>query len=51
MFFDQLLLDSDLAVLPTRPYPLRPLRREALRTVIQGPAQLAGIAVAEDLVT
>jgi energy-coupling factor transporter ATP-binding protein EcfA2 len=49
-FLDQLLVDSGLAVLPTRPYPLRPLRREALRTVIQGPAQLAGITVSDDLV-
>jgi WD40 repeat protein len=49
-FWDQLLVDADLAVLPTRPYPLRPLRREALPAVIQGPARLAGIAVNEDLV-
>ena len=49
-FLDQLLVDADLAVLPTRPYSLRPLRRDALRAVIQGPARLAGIAVAEDLV-
>ena len=49
-FFDQLLVDTDLAVLPTRPYPLRPLRRDALPAVIQGPAGLAGIVVAEDLV-
>jgi hypothetical protein len=50
-FFDQLLGDTELAVLPARPYPLRPLHREALRTVIEGPAQLAGIGVSEDLVT
>jgi energy-coupling factor transporter ATP-binding protein EcfA2 len=50
-FLDQLLVDSDLAVLPTRTFTLRPLRPEALRTVIQGPAQLAGIAVDDDLVT
>ncbi|MGH3866548.1 MAG: TIR domain-containing protein [Pseudonocardiaceae bacterium] len=49
-FLDQLLVDADLAVLPARPYSLRPLRREALRTVIQGPVRLAGITVAEDLV-
>ncbi|MBV9314373.1 MAG: TIR domain-containing protein [Pseudonocardia sp.] len=49
-FFDPLLVDAELAVLPTRPYPLRPLRREALATVIQGPAQLAGIGVDEELV-
>ncbi|MGH3838831.1 MAG: toll/interleukin-1 receptor domain-containing protein, partial [Pseudonocardiaceae bacterium] len=49
-FLDQLLADADLAVLPTRPYPLRPLHREALRAVIQGPAQLAGINADDDLV-
>jgi WD40 repeat protein/energy-coupling factor transporter ATP-binding protein EcfA2 len=50
-FFNQLLVDIDLAVLPTHIYPLRPLRRDALRAVIEGPARLAGIAVAEDLVS
>ncbi|MGH3770557.1 MAG: TIR domain-containing protein [Pseudonocardiaceae bacterium] len=49
-FFDPLLVDAELAVLPTRPYPLRPLRRDALAAVIQGPARLAGIGVDEDLV-
>ncbi|MBV9012081.1 MAG: PD40 domain-containing protein [Pseudonocardiales bacterium] len=49
-FLDPLLVDPDLAVLPTRPYPLRPLRREALAAVIQGPAHLAGIGVDEELV-
>jgi hypothetical protein len=49
-FLDQLLVDAELAVLPTRTDTLRPLRREALRAVIEGPAQLAGIAVAEDFV-
>src|SRR5437764_1485903 len=34
-FLDQLLVDTGLAVLPTRPYPLRALRREALPGVIQ----------------
>jgi energy-coupling factor transporter ATP-binding protein EcfA2 len=50
-FLDQLLLDSELGTLPTRTYTLRPLRREALRSVIEGPAQLAGIKVGDDLVT
>ncbi len=50
-FLDQLLADSELAVLPTRIHPLRPLRREALRAVIEGPARVAGIDVADDLVT
>jgi WD40 repeat protein/energy-coupling factor transporter ATP-binding protein EcfA2 len=49
-FLDQLLLDADLAVLPTHPFVLRPLHREALRAVIEGPARLAGIGVDEDLV-
>jgi hypothetical protein len=49
-FLDQLLADPDLAVLPTRVHTLRPLRREALRSVIEGLARLAGIGVDEDLV-
>jgi WD40 repeat protein len=49
-FLDQLLSDPDLAALPTRLYPLRPLRREALRTVIERPAQLAGIDMEASLV-
>jgi hypothetical protein len=49
-FVDQLLIDAELAVLPTDTYLLRPLRREALPAVIQGPARLAGIGVDDDLV-
>ena len=49
-FLDQLLIDADLAALPTQPYTLRPLHREALREVIQGPARLAGIEVDDELV-
>jgi WD40 repeat protein len=49
-FLDQLLVVDDLAVLPTHTYTLRPLHREALRAVIEGPARLAGIGVDEDLV-
>jgi len=49
-FLDPLLLDPDLGVLPTRPYPLRPLRREALWAVIEQPARLAGIEVDEGLI-
>jgi hypothetical protein len=49
-FLDQLLADPELAVLPTRMPTLRPLRREALRAVIDGPARLAGIDVDEELV-
>jgi WD40 repeat protein/energy-coupling factor transporter ATP-binding protein EcfA2 len=50
-FLDQLLVDSELEVLPTRMYPLRPLRREALRAVIERPARVAGIDVADELAT
>ncbi len=50
-FLHQLLVDPELAVLPTRTHTLRPLRRDALRGVIEGPAKLAGIAVDDDLVT
>ncbi|MGH8923010.1 MAG: TIR domain-containing protein, partial [Actinomycetes bacterium] len=51
-FLDELLADPELAVLPPpRTMPLRPLHREALRTVIEGPAQQAGIGVDADLMT
>ncbi|MGH3710303.1 MAG: TIR domain-containing protein [Pseudonocardiaceae bacterium] len=51
-FLHQLLVDPELAVLPTpRTHTLRPLRRDALRAVIEGPAKLAGITVDDDLVT
>jgi TIR domain/AAA ATPase domain len=48
-FLAQLLVDSELTILPTSTFTLRPLRRDALRAVIEGPARLAGIGVAEDL--
>ncbi len=50
-FLNQLLTDSDLAGLPTCLHTLRPLHRDALRAVIEGPAKLAGIAVDDELVT
>ncbi|MGH3872112.1 MAG: TIR domain-containing protein [Pseudonocardiaceae bacterium] len=51
-FLDELLADPELAVLPKpRTTTVRPLHREALRAVIEGPAQLAGIGVDADLVT
>jgi WD40 repeat protein len=50
-FLDQLQRDADLGVLPTHLYPLPPLHSEALRSVIEGPAELAGIEVDTDLVT
>ncbi|MGH3885367.1 MAG: TIR domain-containing protein, partial [Pseudonocardiaceae bacterium] len=49
-FLDQLLADPHLAALPTDLFALRPLHREALRLVIEGPAQLVGIGVEAHLV-
>jgi WD40 repeat protein/energy-coupling factor transporter ATP-binding protein EcfA2 len=49
-FLDQLLGDPGLATLSTTIYPLRPLHREALRTVIEKPAQLVGIELDYGLV-
>jgi WD40 repeat protein/energy-coupling factor transporter ATP-binding protein EcfA2 len=51
-FLGQVLAESQLAeLLSDRPYILRPLPRDGLTTVIQRPARLAGITVADDLVT
>jgi WD40 repeat protein len=50
-FLGQLLASPELADLPTRPFPLRPLRREALLTVIEGPARVAGINVHPELMS
>jgi WD40 repeat protein len=50
-FLTQLLVDTELSILPTRTCTLRPLHREALRRVIEEPAQLAGLGVDKDLVT
>jgi WD40 repeat protein len=49
-FLDPLLADPTLAALPTEIFALRPLHRETLHQVIEGPAQLAGITVQADLV-
>ncbi|MGH3801867.1 MAG: toll/interleukin-1 receptor domain-containing protein, partial [Pseudonocardiaceae bacterium] len=49
-FLEQWLADPGLASVATDVYPLRPLHREALRLVIEGPAQLAGIDVEAHLV-
>ena len=49
-FLDQLLSDTALEAIPTHLYPLCPLSRDALRTVIEGPCRLAGIKVDEELV-
>jgi hypothetical protein len=49
-FFDPLLTSPELFALPTRTQTLRPLRPEALRAVIEGPADRAGITIDADLV-
>src|SRR5207248_6222684 len=49
-FLGQLLASPELDDLPTRTFALRPLRREALAPVIEGPARLAGIRVDAELV-
>ncbi|MGI9001604.1 MAG: TIR domain-containing protein [Pseudonocardia sp.] len=49
-FLEQVLASSELAALPVRTFPVRPLRRAALREVIEKPARLAGIEVEADLV-
>jgi hypothetical protein len=49
-FLDPLLANPELAALPTRTQTVRPLRPEALRAVIEGPADRAGIGVDAELV-
>lgn len=49
-FLGRLLASPELADLPARTVTLRPLRREALASVIEGPAELAGIQVEPELV-
>ena len=49
-FLGNILASSELADLPARTFPLRPLRRDALATVIEGPAGLADIRVDPELV-
>ncbi|MEO7193836.1 MAG: TIR domain-containing protein, partial [Pseudonocardiaceae bacterium] len=48
-FLDPLLGQAGLTSLSRTMYPLRPLRREALRAVIEKPAELAGITLDEGL--
>ena len=50
-FLDPIAKDSDLAKLPRRIREVRPLEADALRSVIEEPAKLAGLRVEEDLVT
>jgi WD40 repeat protein len=49
-FLGPLLASPELEELSARTFPLRPLRREALVTVIEGPARLADIEVDPELV-
>jgi WD40 repeat protein len=49
-FLAQVLASPELAGLPTRVFTLRPLHRDALATVIEEPARLAGIGIDEQLV-
>src|SRR5262249_8316334 len=50
-FLVQLQRAPELAALPVRPVDLRPMQLEALAAAIEGPARLAGIGLAEGLVT
>ena len=50
-FLDPLLASPELSVLPTCTQTLRPLQPEALRAVIEGPADRAGIGIPAELVT
>ncbi len=49
-FLERVQVDPDLGGVPTAPYLVGPLRREALRGVIEGPADVAGIAVPDELI-
>jgi hypothetical protein len=49
-FLAQLLESRELAGLQMHPYAMRPLHRQAIPTVIEEPARLAGIGIDEDLV-
>ncbi|MFD0363157.1 TIR domain-containing protein [Nocardia sp. GCM10030253] len=49
-FLDQAVVDPALSPLAIRSYPLLPLRRDALRDVIEEPARVAGLGVDDDLV-
>ena len=50
-FLDPASKDAHLSMLPARIQPLRPLAAEALREVIERPAQVAGLSFDDDLVT
>jgi hypothetical protein len=50
-FRDQWSKDADLSKLPLRPYEVRTLDTEALRSVIEGPAKVAGLRFDDGLVS
>jgi WD40 repeat protein len=50
-FLDPASKDADLSKLPPRIQPLRPLAADALREVIEQPAEVAGLGFDDDLVT
>ena len=50
-YLADLLGSPELLALRMQPFPVRPLGRGALRSVIEGPARIAGIEVDEALVT
>ena len=50
-FLDPLAKDPDLAKLARRIYEIRPLDPDALRSVIEEPASVAGLSFEEDLVS
>src|SRR5262249_36915188 len=49
-FLSPLLADRELSPAPPRIFPLRPLSRQALASVIAEPAQVAGIEIDTELV-
>lgn len=49
-FLDRLIAAPELATLPTRVHTLQPLGPDALRSVIEEPARLAGLSIADELV-
>ncbi|MEV6325428.1 TIR domain-containing protein [Nocardia sp. NPDC051787] len=50
-FLDQMIVDPAMAALSTETYPLRPLRKEGIREVIERPARVAGFGIDDGLVT
>jgi WD40 repeat protein len=50
-FLDPASKDADLSKLPLRIQPVRPLATDALREVIEQPAEVAGLSFEDDLVT